>query len=140
MLADDCVFCKILKGEIPCTKIYEDEKVLAFLDIAPWNKGHAVLIPKEHYHSSTELPAEYLSALMCVAPRIGTALMRAVKAEGFNLMLNNGRVAGQMVPHVHLHVLPRFADDNVVITAPGVKYADGEMAELQRKIQEKLAK
>lgn len=135
-LVDDCVFCRILKGEIPCTKVYEDELVLAFLDIAPFNEGHTVIIPKDHQHSSTTLGAEYLSAMFCVAPRLGAALMRATGAEGFNLLLNNGHVAGQVAPHAHLHVIPRFADDKVVISAPGVKYENnGEMADLAEKVR-----
>lgn len=137
-LTEDCVFCRILRGEIPCTKVYEDGKVLAFLDIAPMNPGHTVVIPKIHACSTTDIPVEYLTAMTAAAPKIGVALMRVVKAEGFNLLINNGRVAGQMVPHVHLHVIPRFATDQVVMTSPGVSYAEGEMEDLQRKLQERL--
>lgn len=124
--ADDCVFCKILKGEIPCVNVFENDKVLAFLDIAPFNPGHTIIIPKEHHHSATTLPDEYLAAMMLAAPKIGAALIRATKAEGFNLFLNNGRVAGQVVPHVHLHVLPRFADDGVIISAKPGKYTTSD--------------
>ena len=139
MLADDCVFCRILKGEIPCTKVYEDEKVLAFLDIAPFNLGHTVIVPKHHEVSSTQLDAEYLSAMMTIAPRIGAALIRAGLGEGFNLVLNNGRVAGQMVPHVHLHVVPRRADDQVVFTAPGTKYdSPSAMEEVASQLRDSL--
>lgn len=139
-LVDDCVFCKILKGEIPCTKVYEDDMVLAFLDIAPFNYGHTVIVPKDHQHSSTTIGVDYLSAMIAVAPKIGAALMRATGAEGFNIIQNNGRVAGQSVPHVHFHVIPRFADDDIVITAKGKKYAEGQMAELTAKIQNILDK
>lgn len=141
MLVDDCVFCRIIKGEIPCTKIYEDDKILAFLDIAPFNPGHTVIVPKDHHHSITTLGQDYLTAIITLAPAIGTALMRATGAEGFNIVQNNGRVAGQTVPHVHFHVIPRFADDDVLISAPAKKYDDAAaMAELAAKIQETLAK
>ena len=135
-LADDCVFCKILKGELPCSKVYEDDMVLAFLDIAPYNPGHTVIIPKEHQVSSTVLPEEYLCAIVKIAPRIGAALMRATGAEGFNIVQNNGRVAGQAVPHVHFHVIPRFADDKVVFSGSGAKYSGPEeMNELAAKVK-----
>lgn len=138
-LADDCVFCKILKGEIPCTKIYEDDMVLAFLDIAPFNPGHTVIVPKEHQHSSTAIDTEYLKAIIAIAPKIGAALMRATGAEGFNILQNNGRVAGQVVPHVHFHVIPRFADDDLQITASTKKYADfAEMTALAEKAKAAL--
>jgi len=140
-LANDCVFCKILKGEIPCTKVYEDDKVLAFLDIAPFNLGHTVIVPKDHQHSITTLDEEFLCAMICLAPKIGAALMRATGAEGFNILQNNGRVAGQAVPHVHFHVIPRFADDKVVFTAPGKKYSGPEeMADLTEKLQKYIAR
>ena len=138
-LADDCVFCRILKGEIPCTKVYEDDMVLAFLDIAPFNPGHTVIVPKEHQHSSTAIDVEYLKAIIAVAPKIGAALMRATGAEGFNIFQNNGRVAGQTVPHVHFHVVPRFADDGVQITGSTKKYGDfAEMNALADKVKANL--
>ena len=134
-LVDDCVFCRILKGEIPCCKVYEDDKVLAFLDIAPFNFGHTVIVPKEHNHSVTTLPEEYLSAMFVVAPKLAVAIMTATGAEGFNLVLNNGHVAGQVVPHAHLHILPRFADDDVLITASSKAYATPEeMSDMAEKI------
>ena len=135
-LADDCVFCKILKGELPCSKVYEDDMVLAFLDIAPYNPGHTVIVPKEHQVSSTVLPEEYLCAIVKIAPKIGAALMRATGAEGFNIVQNNGRVAGQAVPHVHFHVIPRFADDKVVFSGSDAKYSGPEeMNELAAKVR-----
>ena len=138
-LANDCVFCRIIKGEIPCTKIYEDEMVLAFLDIAPYNPGHTVIIPKEHQVSLTVLSEDYLCAMIKVAPKIGAALMRATGAEGFNIVQNNGRVAGQAVPHVHFHVIPRFADDKVVFSGSAGSYSGpAEMNELAQKVQKAL--
>ncbi len=135
-LADDCVFCRILKGEIPSCRVYEDDLVLAFLDIAPFNPGHMVIVPKDHHHSCTTLPEETAGRMMAVAAKLGAAVMRATGAEGFNLFLNNGAVAGQAVPHTHLHVLPRFVSDKVLIEAPVQKYESPEaMQEMAAKIK-----
>ena len=116
-LVKECVFCKIIRGEIPCCKVYEDDLILAFLDIAPFNIGHTVIIPKDHQNSITTLDEIYANRIIKMAPKIGVALMRTINAEGFNLFLNNGSVAGQTVWHCDMHVLPRFAGDKVVISS-----------------------
>ncbi len=123
-MKDNCVFCRIVAGEIPAAKLYEDEQVLAFLDIAPVNRGHALVIPKRHFFSVTEIPAETAGHMLAVAGRLGGALLRAVDADGFNLILSNGTVAGQVVPHTHLHVIPRFPEDGIVLPSRHVEYAD----------------
>ena len=107
----DCPFCKIVKHELPCTKIYEDDLILGFLDIAPINPGHALLIPKTHHVSLTTVPAACLDRLMNMAPRIAQAIVREVDGEGFNIHLANGKCAGQAIPHVHLHLVPRGVAD-----------------------------
>ena len=122
----DCVFCKIVAGEIPCAKVYEDALVLAFLDIAPLNPGHTLVIPKEHHTSATTLPPESAARVMEAATRIARAMMRAVDADGFNLLLSNGACAGQVVPHAHLHVVPRFPDDGIVLPVRTRPYASDE--------------
>jgi histidine triad (HIT) family protein len=122
----DCVFCKIVAGQIPCDQVYEDDLVLVFLDIAPIALGHSLIVPKEHHTSVTTLPGAIAGRLMEVAPRIGSALMRATEAAGFNLILANGTVAGQVVPHVHLHVVPRHADDGVVMPVGRTSYPSPE--------------
>lgn len=140
-LVNDCVFCKILKGEIPCCKVYEDEKVLAFLDIAPFNLGHVLIIPKDHQHSVTALDQEYLSAIMCAVPKIGSAVMRVTEAGGFNLLLNNGSVAGQEVPHVHLHVIPRFTNDISLFNPAKKAYPSmDDMKEMAEKLAARIEK
>ncbi|MCK5835232.1 MAG: HIT family protein [Lentisphaeria bacterium] len=108
---EDCVFCKIISGEIPCSKVYEDDLVFAFLDIAPINQGHILIVPKEHHASLTRVPAKYLEAMMRIAPVIGQAAMREIDGDGFNLHLSNGEAAGQIIAHAHLHVVPRQATD-----------------------------
>ena len=138
-LVKECVFCKIIRGEIPCSKVYEDDLILAFLDIAPFNIGHTVIIPKDHQNSITTLDEIYANRIIKMAPKIGVALMRTINAEGFNLFLNNGSVAGQTVWHCHMHVLPRFAGDKVVISSEPMKYDSmDQMAELAGKLFNKL--
>jgi len=139
-LVNDCVFCKIIKGEIPSCKIYEDDLILAFLDIAPFNYGHALIIPKDHHHSLTTLPPEYAHAMIDLAPKIAVAQMRELKSEAFNLLLNNGSVAGQEVPHVHLHVIPRSVND-IRLFNPAKKAYESmdQMSELASNIAARLS-
>lgn len=113
----DCVFCRIVAGELPCDQVYEDDLVLAFLDIAPLSAGHTLLIPKVHHTSVTTLPTAHGARLMQVAGQLGAALLRVTDGDGFNLLLSNGACAGQVVPHVHLHVIPRHPDDGIVLPA-----------------------
>jgi histidine triad (HIT) family protein len=96
------------------------------MDIAPLSKGHTLVVPKEHHNSLTTVPARVASRLIEVAPKLGVALMRAVGGDGFNLLLSNGACAGQVVPHVHLHVIPRRNDDGVLLPARTVKYDSAE--------------
>ncbi len=107
----DCIFCKIVEKQIPATVIYEDDEVLAFMDIGPIVKGHALVIPKRHCDPVTETPDELLAKLHIVAKRIAEAQMNGLGADGVNIMQNNGAAAGQEVPHIHVHVIPRFSDD-----------------------------
>ncbi len=138
-LVNDCVFCKIIKGEIPCSKVFENDKVLAFLDIAPFNHGHVLIVPKEHQHSVTTLDNDYLAAIMQAVPRIASAIMRETDAGGFNLLLNNGSVAGQEVPHVHLHVIPRFTDDIMLFNPAKKSYPDMKaMQDLAERISKRI--
>ncbi len=110
-MSSSCVFCRIIRGELPCIRLYEDEQVLAFLDIGPLVKGHALVIPKRHLDPLTAVPPDLLGHLMSVVQRVATAQMERLGATGINVHQSNGAVAGQVVPHVHFHVIPRFADD-----------------------------
>ncbi|MDP3995219.1 MAG: HIT family protein [bacterium] len=107
----DCIFCKIVAGEIPSHKVYEDDEVLAFLDINPVNPGHTLVIPKEHYKDLLDTPPELASKLIQAVRDIAPAILKAVGADSFNLGLNNGATAGQVVFHTHLHIMPRFPND-----------------------------
>ncbi len=104
----DCIFCKIIDGSIPSTKIYEDEYVYAFMDISPLTKGHTLLIPKEHVANVFEMSEETAANLFKVAPRIANAIKDTVNPAGMNLLNNNGEPAGQSVFHFHLHFIPRY--------------------------------
>lgn len=130
----DCIFCKIVAGEIPCAKVFESESCLAFLDIAPVNAGHALVLPKGHYPTLLDLPAELGSDLMQTLSKVGKAVMEATGADGLNLMQNNFEAAGQLVHHAHFHLVPRFEDDGLRLW-PQTGYDDPEeMTGLAKKI------
>ncbi|MGD8452925.1 MAG: HIT family protein [Phycisphaerae bacterium] len=112
-LAADCVFCKIIRGEIPSQRVFEDEHVLGFLDIQPLAAGHTILIPRHHAKTLAELPAEWAAALAQAFGRVAQAVVSVVGAQGCNVLLNDGEVAGQVVPHVHFHIVPRRPADGL---------------------------
>ena len=102
------IFCRIVKGEIPCHKLYEDDDVLAFLDISQVTKGHALVIPKEHYDNFLATPTDVVNKVMKVAQRIGQVQIKMLGAEGVNILTNCYEAAGQTVMHFHVHVIPRY--------------------------------
>jgi histidine triad (HIT) family protein len=104
----DCIFCKIINGEIPSAKVYEDEDVFAFLDISQVTKGHTLVIPKAHHANIYELPEDVAGKLFAVIPKITNAVKKAYNPIGLNLLNNNGEAAGQTVFHYHLHIIPRY--------------------------------
>jgi len=134
----NCIFCKIIEGEIPSTKIYEDDLVLAFMDISPINKGHILVIPKEHHAGSSTIPENVAGRMFHVGSRIGVALRRGLDYDGFNLHLADGACAGQVVMHAHLHIVPRGVEDGFHWNWRHLKYADGEASEAAEKIKAKL--
>lgn len=133
----DCIFCKIIKGEITCAKVYEDEKVLAFLDISPVNYGHTLVIPKEHFTNIFDLPEDLLGETMKVVKKLSSVIKDALRADGINLGMNNGQAAGQIVMHAHIHIIPRFKNDDLKLW-PGGKYKKGEIEKVARKIRNKI--
>lgn len=114
-MSHDCIFCKIISGEIPSFKVYEDETFKVILDRFPAAPGHALIIPKEHAGDLFELPDETAEKLYPLAKRIATQIKNAVGAEGINIIQNNGEVAGQSVHHFHLHIVPRKAGDGIIL-------------------------
>lgn len=118
----DCIFCKIVAGELPATVIAEDERTLAFMDINPGSRGHALVIPKEHARDLTEIGADDLTAVTLAAQRLAVRAKQRLGAEGINLINSCGARAWQTVFHFHLHVIPRYADDSLRLPwtpAPG---------------------
>lgn len=132
---ESCLFCKIIAGEIPCTKVYEDDTVLAFLDIHPVNIGHTLVIPKAHHTNLYETPDETLAHMMSVVKKISTAIKSALSAEGINIEMNNDPVAGQLIFHTHFHIIPRFSGDGFKHWHGARDYRDGEMTEIEEKIK-----
>ena len=135
----ECIFCKIIKGEIPSCKIYEDDLVYAFLDIGPINFGHTLVIPKEHHESSATIPEATAGRMFRIGSRIGVALKRELDYEAFNLHLADGTAAGQVVMHAHLHVIPRGVEDGFHWNWRQLRYGDGEAAAVAEKIVKRLA-
>ena len=138
MEADDCIFCKMVAGQIPVTKIYEDKVVLAFLDIGPISDGHTLVIPKQHFEKLHDCPAELLSRFGSRLGKISEAVAGAMGSEGYNVLCNNGRAAGQLVEHLHFHIIPRNTGDGVFDRWPAYKYQQGKIEEIAAKIRENL--
>ena len=130
----DCIFCKIIKGEIPCDKIYEDANTIAFLDINPVNKGHTLVVPKKHFETIFDTSNDTLAELTKAVKIVSSAVLDGAEADGINLGVNNLKAAGQLVPHVHFHVIPRFNGDGLRHW-PGKKLSDSEMKDISKKIK-----
>ena len=135
---EDCIFCKIARGDIPCTSVFESEELIAFLDISPVNKGHTLLVPKAHMETLFDMPAGIGETLFAAMKQVGSAVMKATGAEGLNVVQNNYSAAGQQVPHVHWHLIPRFADAGYTAWPQGAYQDMQEMAALADAIREKL--
>lgn len=123
---NECLFCKIVNGGIPCEKVYEDTDVLAFLDIHPINRGHTLVIPKQHANNIYDIPEEGFEQLMRHVHRLAPTIKEAVDADGINIGMNNDGAAGQLVFHAHVHIIPRFTNDGFRHWH-GAPYTDGAM-------------
>lgn len=130
----DCIFCRIVRGELPSLMIHQDEWTVSFLDTGPVNRGHALVVPRRHAPSLHDLPAEVVAPLMRTVGLVSAAALRALGAAGFNLFLNDGVVAGQVVPHVHFHILPRYPGDGLEFRRLPRTFDAGEMADIRRLI------
>ena len=115
MKNENCIFCKIAAGEIPSATIYEDDDFRVILDIEPASKGHALILPKDHYANLYELPEELASKALVVAKKVITKMTEIVECDGYNVLQNNGEAAGQTVFHFHMHLIPRYKEDDVTI-------------------------
>ena len=110
---NDCIFCKVIKGGLPSYKVHEDGSVVAFLDIFPIHPGHVLVVPKKHYVDIFDTPEKEMQELVAAAKRIAPAVMKATKADGINIGMNNKPASGQVVMHAHLHVIPRYSNDGL---------------------------
>ncbi len=139
MKMEDCIFCKIIKGEIPAAKVYEDRDTFAFVDIRPASPkgGHTLVMPKKHYELITDISDKDMKELSLTIKKISKALMKYGK--GMNIIQNNKKIAGQYVNHVHFHLIPRFPNDGVDIEKWSVnKYKEGEIEKVAEKIKNLL--
>lgn len=135
---NDCLFCKIITGEIPSSKVYEDEKCYAFLDLHPVNIGHTLLVPKAHSENLYTVADEDIAHMATVLKKLSIAIKQAVKADGINIEMNNDPVAGQLIFHTHLHIVPRFEGDGFTHWHGARGYNNGEMTEVAEKISNLL--
>lgn len=131
----DCIFCKIAKGELFSYKVYEDEETLAFLDISPISKGHTLVIPKQHYANLEEISEFELCNLIKTVKKVGGLLKDKLRIEGYNVCENNDPIAGQLIPHIHFHVVPRYENDGLK-PWPQRKLNEEEAKEILLKIKQ----
>ncbi|MBP3730516.1 MAG: HIT family protein [Mailhella sp.] len=134
MPEENCIFCRIANGEIPSAKVYEDENVMAFLDLAPVHAGHTLIVPKKHIKDALAFPAELASAVAAAVQKVARALVAATGAQGFNVLQNNGLAAGQTVFHIHWHIIPRFEGDGLEMWRQGSYLDASAMQEMAKKI------
>ena len=130
----DCVFCKIAGGEIPSCRVYEDDTKLAFLDIAPIRPGHTLLVPKKHFEWISHMSAAEAGDLLSALPGLAAAIVEATGVEGYNVFQTNGACSGQVVPHVHFHIIPRQAGDGAGFRWNPGSYAQDEMQAMRERI------
>ena len=134
----DCIFCKIIAGEIPATKVLETPSAVAFMDIGPLAEGHVLLIPAGHYETLDQMPAAEAADMARHLPALVKAVQTATGCEGVNVLQNNGPVAHQVVMHVHVHIIPRNSGDAFDFNWPAGSYPDGRAAELADAIRAQL--
>jgi len=135
----DCIFCKIVAGDIPACKVLEDDVCLAFMDIGPLAEGHVLIIPRDHYVTADQMPADVAGTMLSNVPRLVAAVQAATGCEGVNVLQNNGKAAHQEVGHVHFHVIPRNTGDAFHFNWPAGSYASGRMEELAEGIRKNLS-
>lgn len=131
MKKDDCIFCKLANGQIPTNSIYEDDDFKVILDLAPATRGHALILPKEHADNLFELPDETAAKAIVLAKKLGKTMKEKLGFDGFNLVQNNGTVAGQTVFHFHLHMIPRYEKDEQTIAWEPREVSAEELSEVK---------
>ncbi|MFA6095048.1 MAG: HIT family protein [Candidatus Paceibacterota bacterium] len=134
----DCIFCKIIAGEIPATKVYEDEGVVAFLDISANSRGHTLVVPKQHIRNILEMDDATCTDLFVKVKKIAVAIKNNLNADGLNIAMNNEKSAGQIVFHAHVHIIPRYAGVNEIFNRTKYTYKEGEMEEIANGLRVKF--
>lgn len=138
MIKEDCIFCKIANGEIPSATVYEDNDFRVILDISPAAKGHSLILPKQHSDNLWELGEEERKKVLDIAAKVSKAQKKAFSCDGVNLLQNNGLAAGQSVFHFHMHLIPRYTDDNMDIPWACLTYEEGEADKVCASIREAM--
>lgn len=136
---EKCLFCEIVNENVPADKVYENEYVCAFLDINPVNKGHVLLVPKEHYRNLHELPDSLVEKLAVKTKALASAIRQTVSADGINIGMNNGEAAGQVIFHAHIHIMPRFENDGHEHWSSNYTYQEGEAKETAQELSKELS-
>lgn len=126
-----CIFCQIGKGAVDSKKIYEDDKLLAVLDIYPANKGHMLVIPKNHYSLMTQIPEDEIGHIFIVVKKLSNVILKGLDCEGTNVYVANGTLAGQKAPHVMVHIIPRYSDDGLNFNTPKGESVEGSLDKLR---------
>jgi len=136
----ECIFCKIIDGEIPAVKVLDKELVIAFMDINPSNQGHMLVVPKRHAENIFEIPESDLEATVKAVKKCANAVKKALKAEGITVLQLNGKASDQIVPHFHIHIIPRWENDGLPISNWEMKPGDmKEINDIARKVKEHLS-
>ena len=138
MKDSSCIFCKLANGEIPSKTLYEDEDFRVILDLGPATKGHALILPKEHFANLYEISDDIAAKTLVLAKKMATAMTKAFKCEGFNLVQNNGEVAGQTVFHFHMHMIPRYKGDTAKITWTQGTVTENELEDIVKIVKENM--
>ncbi len=134
----DCVFCRIVKGEIPAQRVYENERILAILDINPISPGHTLVMAREHHETWTDLPPDLAGDLARASQAVARGILKATGAEGFNLLMNNRPCSGQAIPHAHVHVIPRRSKDGVRYEWKTRPYEPGQIEKIADSVRSAL--
>lgn len=134
----NCIFCKIINKEIPSLKIYEDDDFLVIMDISPASRGHAILMPKTHNENLFDFDTEILSKALPIAKKVGSIMMKELQCDGLNILQNNNESAGQTVFHFHIHLIPRYVEDNVNISWQDIEYKIDEAEKIANTLYSKL--
>ena len=139
MVDRECIFCKIAAGEVPAATVYEDEDFRVILDLGPATRGHALILPKEHFKDLCELDEKVAARVLPLAGKVGVAMKKALGCSGFNVVQNNGASAGQTVFHFHVHIIPRYEDGPAIVTWDPGKADSQELAEISSLIRSEMS-